>query len=69
MVVYASLIYATSILSYLRNRDQYTMEAVFHQDLVEQPFQVFENICRHLQFENSFLDNTLLPFNAEVCIR
>lgn len=64
--VYAALTYAASILSYLRNRDLYVMEAIFHSDLLERPFDLLQNLCLKLDLDNSGMDNTLLPYNPEV---
>ena len=66
--VYAALIYATSILSYLRNRDYYSTEAIFHQELIENPHQCLTNLCSKLGLDSSNAENILLPFNAEVSL-
>ena len=64
--VYATLIYAASILSYLRNRDFYSTEAIFHDDLIKNPHDCVMNLCAKLGIDFSQMENVLLPFNAEV---
>ena len=66
IVVYATLIYATSILSYLRNRDHYSVEAIFHEDLIQKPYECLLNLCSQLGLNYSNDEDILLPFNADV---
>ena len=66
IVVYATLIYATSILSYLRNRDHYSVEAIFYEDLIQKPYECLLNLCSQLGLNYSNDEDILLPFNADV---
>ena len=69
LAVYAALIYATSTLSYLRNKDQLCMEPIFHDDLLEDPLKAVLSLCVKLDIEaKSLLENTLLPNSPEVKI-
>ena len=38
----AILMYALSILSYLQNRQLYSVETIFHEDMLEKPIQTIQ---------------------------
>jgi hypothetical protein len=62
--VYAGLTYTTSIMAYLKNREHYATEAVFHDDLIANPHDCLVSLCERLNIVPA--EDTLLPFNREV---
>ena len=66
VIVYAALMYSTSVLSYLRNRDFYAMEAIFMEDLVENPLKVLQVFADKLGLDDTNLEDTLIPFHPKV---
>ena len=58
--------YATAVLSYLRNKDHFCTEPIFHDDLLDDPIKVVLSLCVKLDIEaQSLLENTLLPKSPE----
>lgn len=41
-ILMAILMYALSILSYLQNRQLYSVETIFHEDMLEKPIQTIQ---------------------------
>ena len=41
-ILMAILMYALSILSYLQNRQLYSVETIFHEDMLEKPIQTMQ---------------------------
>ena len=41
-ILMAILMYALSILSYLQNRHLYSVETIFHEDMLEKPIQTIQ---------------------------
>ena len=41
-ILMAILMYAVSILSYLQNRQLYSVETIFHEDMLEKPIQTMQ---------------------------
>merc|ERR1740122_950447 len=66
----AILMYALSILSYLQNRQLYSVETIFHEDMLEKPIQTIQNLCDQLDMVDgnlgTSLENTLIPYNPEM---
>ena len=42
VIFMAILMYALSILSYLQNRQLYSVETIFHEDMLEKPIQTIQ---------------------------
>jgi len=67
-ILMAILMYALSILSYLQNRHLYSVETIFHEDMLEKPIQTIQNLFHQLDMVQigTNLENTLIPYNPEM---
>ena len=68
-VAYAALVYATSYWLYMRNKEVFCNEPLFHQDILDNPVQAAQNLALKLgvqEAQEDFLENTLLPRFSEV---
>ena len=69
LVASAALIYAASCLVYIRNKEQFCTDPLFHDDILDNPLKAAFMLTIKLEVDQQrymYLQNTLLPQFSQV---